>query len=73
MDPKLKIETLAFVLLVVAFPVISTGTAHGSGALWWTGFGIFVAGGILPVWTRYMDHSTDEPTEMGMAFDERTS
>jgi hypothetical protein len=72
-DSKLKIETLAFVLLLLAFPVISIGTTHGGDLLWWTGLLGFVLGGVLPVWTRFMDHSTDKPTDMGMEFDERTS
>jgi hypothetical protein len=70
---KLKFETFAFVLLLVAFPVISAGTTHDSRPLWWTGLLAFVLGGVLPVWTRYMDHSTDKPRDVGMEFDDRTS
>ena len=73
MDRKLKVETLAFVLLLVAFPVISAGTTYDSGALWWTGLLALVLGGVLPVWTRYMDHSTDKPRDMGIEFDDRPS
>jgi hypothetical protein len=28
-------------------------------------------GGLLPIVTRFMDHSADKPTDMGMEFDER--
>lgn len=73
MDTKLRVETLAFVLLLLAFPVISIGTTHGGGWLWWIGLLVFVLAGVLPVWTRYMDHSTDKPRDVGMEFDDRTS
>ncbi|MBO0766526.1 MAG: hypothetical protein J2P19_01280 [Pseudonocardia sp.] len=73
MDRKLKSESLALVLLLVAFPVISIGTTHGGSVVWWIGLLCFVVGGVLPVWTRYMDHSADKPRDMGMEFDDRTS
>jgi hypothetical protein len=72
-DRKLKSETLALVLLLLAFPVISAGTTHDVGLLWGIGLVGFVLGGALPIWTRYMDHSTDEPRDMGIEFDDRTS
>jgi hypothetical protein len=72
-DNKLKLETLALVLLLLAFPVISAGTTNGSGWLWWIGLLAFVLGGLLPVWTRFMDHSADQPRDVGMQFDDRTS
>ena len=73
MDNKLKFETLALVLLLLAFPVISAGTTNDSRWLWWTGLLALVLGGVLPVWTRYLDHSTDQPRDVGMQFDDRTS
>ncbi|WP_372350118.1 hypothetical protein [Streptomyces sp. KL116D] len=73
MDKKLKAETVSLVLLLIAFPVISTGATDDHRAVWWIGLAAFVLGGLLPVWTRYMDHSTDKPTDMGMEYDERTS
>lgn len=73
MDTKLRLETLAFVLLIVAFPIISIGTTHDNAPLWWIGVVVFVLGGVLPVVTRYLDHSTDKPTDMGMEFDDRVS
>lgn len=72
-DSKLKAESLALIMLLVAFPLISIGATHGNGALWWIGFGCFLVGGVLPVWTRYLDHSTDQPRDVGMEFDDRTS
>ncbi len=73
MDKKLKAETLALVLLLVAFPISSWGTTAGNQLVWWIGFICLVAGGVLPVWTRYMDHSGDRIRDVGMEFDDRTS
>ena len=73
MDRKLKVETLAFVLLLLAFPIVSIGTTRGSTLVWWLGLLAVVLGGLLPVWTRFMDHSTDKPRDVGMEFDDRTS
>jgi hypothetical protein len=73
MDKKLVWETVAFVLLIVAFPVISSGASNDSTAIWVVGLVAIVLGGLLPIWTRFMDHSTDKPTDMGLEYDERTS
>lgn len=73
MDKKLQLETLSLILLLAAFPVISLGSTHGGGAGLWIGLAIFVAGSLLPVWTRYMDHHGDQPRDAGMEFDDRTS
>jgi hypothetical protein len=73
MDKKLKAETLALMLLLAAFPITSWGTTMGSYLVWWIGFISLVAGGVLPVWTRYMDHSGDTIRDVGMEFDDRTS
>lgn len=73
MDKKLKWETWALLLLFAAFPIISFGTTGGRVLIWWLGFFSLIAGGLLPVMTRYMDHSTDKIRDAGMEFDERTS
>jgi hypothetical protein len=73
MDKKLRAETLALVLLLVAFPITSWGTTGGNYAIWLLGFLCLVAGGVLPVWTRYMDHSRDTIRDVGMEFDDRAS
>lgn len=73
MDSKLQMETTSLILLIIAFPIISIGATHGIVGLWIVGFGCVVAGGVIPVLTRFMDHSKDKPTDMGMEFDERTS
>jgi 4-hydroxybenzoate polyprenyltransferase len=73
MDKKLKAETLALLLLFAAFPIISWGTTAGSHPLWWIGFISLLAGGLLPIITRYMDHSGDTVRDAGMEFDDRTS
>jgi nitrate reductase NapE component len=73
MDKKLKAETLALLLLFAAFPIISFGTTGGSGLVWWMGLLSLAAGGVLPVLTRYMDHSDDRIRDVGIEFDDRTS
>ena len=73
MDKKLKAETFAFVLLLVAFPITSWGTTAGNHLVWWIGFICLVVGGLVPVWTRFMDHSGDKIRDMGMEYDDRTS
>ncbi len=73
MDRKLKAETWALLLLFAAFPITSWGTTAGNYAVWVIGFICLIAGGLLPIITRYMDHSTDTVRDTGMEFDDRTS
>lgn len=73
MDKKLKAETLALVLLLIAFPITSWGTTAGSYLVWWVGFICLLVGGLVPILTRYMDHSRDKIRDVGMEFDDRTS
>jgi len=70
---KLVTETVALLLLFAAFPLVSVGATGGSAVVWWLGLLCLIAGGLLPVVTRFMDHSKDKPTDIGMEFDERTS
>ena len=73
MDKKLKAECLSLLLLFAAFPITSLGTTGGNRLVWWIGFASLVAGGLLPVMTRYMDHSTDTIRDVGMEYDDRVS
>jgi hypothetical protein len=73
MDKKLKAETLALLLLFAAFPITSWGTTAGNDVVWWIGFISLIAGGLLPIITRYMDHSGDTVRDVGMEFDDRAS
>ena len=73
MDKKLKAETLALLLLFAAFPLTSWGATGGKEFVWWIGLLSLVAGGLLPVMTRYMDHSTDTIRDVGPEYDDRTS
>jgi hypothetical protein len=73
MNNKLTIETISFVLLLVAFPVTSIGTHNDNTAVWVLGLVGLIVAGVLPVWTRFMDHSKDKPRDMGLEFDERAS
>jgi hypothetical protein len=72
-DKKLKTEILALALLIAAFPITSWGTTAGSNPIWWIGLISLIGGGLVPVLTRYMDHSADKIRDVGMEFDERTS
>jgi hypothetical protein len=73
MDKKLKAESLSLLLLFAAFPITSVGTTAGNSLVWWVGLLCLVAGGVLPVVTRYMDHSADTIRDVGMEYDDRTS
>ena len=73
MDKKLKAETWALLLLFAAFPIVSFGTTGGNNLVWWIGLLSLVLGGVLPIWTRFMDHSGDRIRDVGMEFDDRTS
>jgi nitrate reductase NapE component len=73
MDKKLKAECLAMLLLFAAFPITSFGTTGGYRLVWWIGLASLVAGGVLPIMTRYMDHSTDAIRDVGMEYDDRPS
>jgi uncharacterized membrane protein len=50
---KLAVQSIALVLLVAAFPLVSWGTTGGNNALWWLGIAALVIGGLLPVLTRF--------------------
>ncbi len=71
MDKKLVVETIAMVLLIAAVPVVSAGATGGLVTTWWIGFAALVLGALLPVWSRFMDHSADVPRDAGMEFDDR--
>jgi hypothetical protein len=73
MDRKLKAECLAMLLLCAAFPITSFGTTGGNRLVWLIGLASLVAGGVLPIMTRYMDHSTDTIRDTGMEYDDRPS
>lgn len=73
MDSKLRSECLALLLLFAAFPIVSFGTSGDNRLLWWIGLLSLVLGGVLPVLTRFMDHSGDTIRDVGMEFDDRTS
>jgi hypothetical protein len=64
---------VALLLLFAAFPIISFGATGGNDLVWWIGLICLVVGGVLPVVTRFMDHSRDTIRDIGMEFDERTS
>jgi 4-hydroxybenzoate polyprenyltransferase len=73
MDRKLKAESISLLLLFAAFPLTSFGKLGNSPLVWWIGLLCLVAGGALPVVTRFMDHSGDRIRDVGIEFDDRTS
>lgn len=73
MDRKLIIETVAMILMLVAFPTISVGASGDIALVWMIGFIAFFAGAVLPVITRFMNHSKDVPRDVGLEFDDRVS
>ena len=73
MDKKLTAECWSLVLLFAAFPLTSNGMTTGNGLVWWLGLISLIVGGLLPIMTRYMDHSRDTVRDVGMEFDDRTS
>jgi hypothetical protein len=73
MDRKLQAETLSLLLLCGAFPIISFGAMAGNAWVWGIGLLTLSAGGLLPIITRYMDHTGDTIRDAGMEYDDRTS
>jgi hypothetical protein len=73
LDSKLKSEAVALVLLLLAFPAIGFGTTHDITVLWLAGLVGLVVGGALPIWTRYMAHSTTAPTDPPIDLEDRPS
>ena len=51
---KTKILSLAFVLLLAAFPLISIGTTSGSSFLWVLGLVLLLAGAAIPPVSRFI-------------------
>jgi|GEM_PF-1493178 len=45
---------IAFVLLLLPYPLISFGTVGDVDALWWLGLAALVVGGLIPPVTRYL-------------------
>jgi hypothetical protein len=72
-DKKHKVDCLAMLLLLAAFPITSFGTTGDNRLMWWVGLLSLLAGGVLPVMTRFMDHSTDTIRDTGMEYDDRPS
>jgi hypothetical protein len=47
-------ELTAFLLLLVALPLVSAGATLGIGLLWVTGIVVLALGGIIPVMLRFV-------------------
>jgi hypothetical protein len=70
---KLVAETLALVLMFLAFPLTSNGATNGNTLLLGIGLLCVIVGGALPIITRFMDHSNDKIRDAGVEFDDRAS
>ncbi|WP_233864347.1 EmrB/QacA subfamily drug resistance transporter [Paraburkholderia adhaesiva] len=70
---KLVSETLALILMFAAFPLTSKGATDDNTLLLSIGFLCVIAGGVLPIITRFMDHSNDKVRDAGVEFDDRAS
>ena len=70
---KLTAETIALILLFIAFPLTSIGATGGHTVTLWMGLLCVVLGGALPIVTRFMDHSKDKVRDAGVEFDDRAS
>lgn len=51
---------IALVLLLIAFPLTSLGTAGDRPALWWAGLALLVIGGLIAPLTRFMGDDDEE-------------
>ncbi|MEO8992213.1 MAG: hypothetical protein ABI284_07090 [Nitrosospira sp.] len=59
---RLTYLTISFVLLVLAFPLISIGTSQGPAWLWHLGLSSLITGGMIPPLYRLLSrHSTEAP------------
>ncbi|HEY1611269.1 MAG TPA: EmrB/QacA subfamily drug resistance transporter [Paraburkholderia sp.] len=70
---KLVAETVALILMFIAFPVTSKGATAGNLPILIVGLLCVIAGGALPIVTRFMDHSKDTVRDAGVEFDDRAS
>ncbi|HSK93504.1 MAG TPA: hypothetical protein VLA76_05545 [Candidatus Angelobacter sp.] len=64
------VQGVAFVLFLVALPLISFGSTGGNDSLWWIGLGLLVVAGVLPPITRFVplaDEDEDEAEAGGQA------
>lgn len=57
------VQGIAFVLFLLALPLISFGTTDGQEPLWWTGLVLIAVAGILPPLTRFVPLADDEDEE----------
>jgi hypothetical protein len=51
---KLAFMSASFVLLMIAFPLISIGTTRGPAALWWAGLIALGCGALIPPLRRLL-------------------
>lgn len=72
---RLASQTLAMLLMLAAFPLISFGTTSGPPLLWWLGLAALGVGGAIPPVRRFVEKRQAEPppTAVGLADDERVS
>jgi hypothetical protein len=50
---RLTLLSIALILLLIAFPLVSIGTVQNMEAVWWLGMLALVAGGVIPPVARF--------------------
>jgi hypothetical protein len=59
------VQGVAFVLFLVALPLVSLGTTDDAEGLWWTGLVLIVVAGILPPLARFVPLADDDEDDEG--------
>jgi hypothetical protein len=60
---RLTLLSIALILLLIAFPLVSIGTVQNMEAVWWLGLLALVAGGVIPPVTRFTHEVADDEEE----------
>jgi hypothetical protein len=60
---RLTLLSIALILLLIAFPLVSIGTVQNMEAVWWLGLLALVAGGVIPPVTRFTHEVTEDEEE----------
>jgi hypothetical protein len=64
------LQAIAFVLFLIALPLLSFGTVEEQEVLWYVGLAMIVVAGVLPPLGRFLGEEEDEEEEATEADDE---